>query len=103
MKQGEIGEVHLKEVAFTLPPVCVPCPLAHFGQSHEGDNQFGTAQNIDIPRRKFGVPLKRKLATSVSTTSLAVAVGGDVSTTLLIDGSYECFGLFRWARIDVGQ
>jgi hypothetical protein len=47
--------------------------------------------------------LKTKLATSVSTTSLAVVVGGDVNAALLIDEVYERFGLFRRSRVGVAQ
>src|ERR1019366_4908682 len=41
-----------------------------------------------------GCHLKMKLATSVSTTSLAVAFGGDVRTALLMDEAYVGFGFF---------
>jgi hypothetical protein len=51
----------------------------------------------------LGRHLKTKLATSVSTTNLAVAFGGDVNTALLIDEPYEGFGFIRWSRIDVAQ
>jgi hypothetical protein len=44
-----------------------------------------------------------KLATSVSTTSLAVAFGGEVSTALLIDEAYVGFGFFGRSRIEVAQ
>jgi hypothetical protein len=44
-----------------------------------------------------------KLATSVSTTSLAVAFGGEVGTALLIDEAYVGFGFFGRSRIDVAQ
>ena len=44
-----------------------------------------------------------KLATSVSTTSLAVVFGGDVNAALLIDEAYEGFGFFSRSRIDVAQ
>jgi hypothetical protein len=39
----------------------------------------------------------------VSTTSLAVAVGGDVKVALLIDEVYEGFRLLRWSRVDMAQ
>ena len=39
----------------------------------------------------------------MSTTNLAVAFGGDVSTALLIDEADEGLGFFRWSRIDVAQ
>ncbi len=45
--------------------------------------------------------LKIKLATSVSTTSLGVAVGGKIDVALLIDAAYEDFGFLRRARVDV--
>jgi len=54
-------------------------------------------------RRKSGCHLKTKLATSVSTTSLAVAVGGEVNVALLIDAAYEVFGFLRRARVGVAQ
>jgi hypothetical protein len=44
-----------------------------------------------------------KLATSVSTTSLAVAFGGDVRTALLMDEAYVGFGFFGRSRIDAAQ
>jgi hypothetical protein len=44
-----------------------------------------------------------KLARSVSTTSLAVAFGGEVGTALLIDEAHEGFGFFGRSRIDVAQ
>jgi hypothetical protein len=47
--------------------------------------------------------LKTKLATSVSTTSLAVTDGGEVSVALLIDEAYEVFRFRRRSRIDVAQ
>jgi hypothetical protein len=50
-----------------------------------------------------GCHLKMKLATSVSTTSLAVAFGGEVRTALLIDEAYVGFGFFGRSRIDVAQ
>jgi hypothetical protein len=50
-----------------------------------------------------GCHLKIKLATSVSTTSLAVAVGGEVSVALVIDEAYEVFGFFRRSRVNVAQ
>jgi hypothetical protein len=50
-----------------------------------------------------GCHLKMKLATSVSTTSLAVAFGGKVRTALLIDEAYVGFGFFGRSRIDVAQ
>jgi hypothetical protein len=50
-----------------------------------------------------GCHLKTKLATSVSTTSLAVAVGGEVNVALLIDAAYEVFGFLHRARVDVAQ
>jgi len=43
-----------------------------------------------------------ELATSVSTTSRAVA-GGEVSMALLIVTSYELFGFLGGPRIDVTQ
>jgi len=52
---------------------------------------------------KSGCHLKTKLATSVSTTNLAVVFGGDVSAALLIDEADEGFGYFCWSRIDVTQ
>jgi len=52
---------------------------------------------------KSGCHLKIKLATSVSTTNLAVAVGGDVRAALLINEAYEAFGFLRRSRIDVAQ
>ncbi|MGB7719990.1 MAG: hypothetical protein WBL65_08820 [Bryobacteraceae bacterium] len=47
--------------------------------------------------------MKMKLATSVSTTSLAVDFGGEVRTALLIDEAYVGFGFFGRSRIDVAQ
>jgi hypothetical protein len=44
-----------------------------------------------------------KLATSVSTTSLDVVLGGDVDVALLIDPPYERFCLLSRARVDVAQ
>lgn len=52
---------------------------------------------------KSGCHLKIELATSVSTTNLAVAFGGDVSTALLINEPDEGFGFLRWARVNVTQ
>jgi hypothetical protein len=39
--------------------------------------------------------LKIKLATSVSTTSFAVAAGGEVNLALLINEAYKLFGFLR--------
>ena len=50
-----------------------------------------------------GCHLKTKLATSVSTTNRAVAVGGDVNVTLLIDEAYERFGFLHRSRVYVAQ
>jgi hypothetical protein len=50
-----------------------------------------------------GCHLKMKLATSVSTTSLAAVFGGEVRTTLLIDEAYVGFGFFGGSRIDMAQ
>jgi hypothetical protein len=50
-----------------------------------------------------GCHLKIKLATSVSTTSLAVAIGGDVNVTLVIDEAYKIFGFLRRSGVDVTQ
>ena len=50
-----------------------------------------------------GCHLKIKLATSVSTTDLAVELGGDVCTALLINKADEGFRFFRWPRINVAQ
>jgi hypothetical protein len=47
--------------------------------------------------------LKINLAPSVSTTSLAVAIGGNVKMAPLIDEAYEVFGFFRRAGVDVAQ
>jgi hypothetical protein len=47
--------------------------------------------------------LKIKLATSVSTPSLVIAGGGEVSVALLIDCTNEGFGLLRRSWIDVAQ
>ena len=47
--------------------------------------------------------MKIKLATSVSTTSLAVAFGGEVRTALLIDEASVGFGFFGRSRIGVAQ
>ena len=47
--------------------------------------------------------MKIKLATSVSTTSLAVTVGREVNVALVIDEAYEIFGFFRRSRINVAQ
>jgi hypothetical protein len=44
-----------------------------------------------------------ELATSVSTTSLAVSFGGEVHVTLVIDETNELFGFLRRSRIDVTQ
>jgi hypothetical protein len=44
-----------------------------------------------------------KLATSVSTTNLAVVFGGGVNAALLIDEAYEGFGFLRGPRVDVAQ
>ena len=52
---------------------------------------------------KSGCHLKTKLATSVSTTNLAVAFCGDISTALLIDETDKGFGFFRRSGIDVAQ
>src|SRR5215472_14974232 len=50
-----------------------------------------------------GCHLKIKLATSVSTTSLVVAVGGEVNVALLIDAAYELLGLLLRPRVDMAQ
>jgi hypothetical protein len=47
--------------------------------------------------------LKIKLATSVSTTSLAVAIGAEVSVALLIDAADELFGFLFRPWVDVTQ
>lgn len=47
--------------------------------------------------------MKTKLATSVSTTSLAVAAGGEVHAALVIDEAYEGFGFLRRSWVDVAQ
>jgi hypothetical protein len=44
--------------------------------------------------------LKTKLATSVSTTGLAVTVGGEVNTALPMDAVYEIFGFLCRARLN---
>jgi hypothetical protein len=50
-----------------------------------------------------GCHLKTKLATSVSTTSLAIATGGDVTVALLIDEADEIFRFRSHSRINVAQ
>ena len=50
-----------------------------------------------------GCHLNTKLATSVSMTSRAVSVGGDVSMALLIDTANELLGFLGWSWIDVAQ
>jgi hypothetical protein len=40
---------------------------------------------------------------SVSTTNLAVAIGGAVNVALLIDEAYEVFRFLRRSRVDVAQ
>ena len=50
-----------------------------------------------------GCHLKMKLATSVSTTSLAVAVGGEVKMALRMDEAYEGFGFLDGRRVDMTQ
>jgi hypothetical protein len=50
-----------------------------------------------------GCHLKMKLATSVSTTSLAAAFGGEVRTALLIDEAYVGVGFFGGSRVDMAQ
>jgi hypothetical protein len=47
--------------------------------------------------------LNTKLATSVSTTSLGVAVGGEVKAALVRDEVYERFGLLRRSRVGMAQ
>lgn len=47
--------------------------------------------------------MKIKLATSVSTTHLAVAAGGEVNVAPLIDSSYELLGFLFRSRIDMAQ
>jgi hypothetical protein len=48
-----------------------------------------------------GCHLKIKLATSVSTTSLAVAIGGEVNVALVIDAADELFGFLLGTWIDM--
>src|SRR5438874_11383152 len=50
-----------------------------------------------------GCHLKVELATSVSTTSLAVAIGGEVNVALLIDAAYELFGFLLGPRGNMAQ
>ena len=47
--------------------------------------------------------MKIKLATSVSTTSLSVAIGGEVNVALLIDAADELFGFLLRPWVDVAQ
>ena len=49
------------------------------------------------------MPLENKAGTSVSTTSLAVAIGGEVNVTLVIDEAYEVFRFLRRSWVDVAQ
>jgi hypothetical protein len=62
-----------------------------------------TTHNGDVWWSEFGVPFETKLATSVSTTSLAVAIGGEVNMALVIDEAHEVFGFFRRSGVDVTQ
>ena len=48
-----------------------------------------------------GCHLKTKLATSVSTTSFAVAVGIELTMALLIDQAHELFRFFRGSWINM--
>ena len=50
-----------------------------------------------------GCHLKIKPATSVSTTSLAAAIGGEVDVALLIDAAYELLGFLPGPWVDVAQ
>lgn len=43
------------------------------------------------------------MATSVSTASLAVTVGGEVNVALVIDEAYEIFRFLRRPLVNVGQ
>ena len=54
-------------------------------------------------QRLSGCHLKTKLATSVSTTSLTVAIGGEVNVAPVIDEAYEVFGFLRRSGVDVAQ
>ena len=99
MKYGKVAQIFLQEVALSLAPIRVQRALAHLCQGHNSKPRM----ILTYSGAKLGCRLKTKLATSVSTTSLAVAFGGDVSTALLIDEADEGFGFFRGSRIDVAQ
>ncbi len=93
---------------FLAPPICV-VPISHQGHWRISATVMNETTNLE-PRRiatywaaNSGCHLKMKLATSVSTTSLAVAVGGEVAMALLIDAAYELFGFLLRSRIDVAQ
>jgi len=53
------------------------------------------------PDANTGCHLKMKLATSVSTTRRAAAIGGEVSTAAFIDKADEGLGFFRRSWIGV--
>ena len=77
--------------------------MPHFSQGHEREHQLRTSDDGHILRREFGMPLKNKAGNVCSTTRLAVAFGGNVNMSLLINEAYEGFGFFRRPRIDVAQ
>jgi hypothetical protein len=103
MEHGEVSEVSFQRVTLARTPVRVQRSLAHLRQCHERENQLKTRMIPTYCGANAGCHLKTKLATSVSTSSLAVAVGGDVNVALLIDAAYEGFRFLRRSRVDVAQ
>jgi hypothetical protein len=49
------------------------------------------------------MPLENKAATSESTTTLAVAIGGEVNMALLINAADELLGFLLRPWVDVAQ
>jgi len=66
------------------------------------ERQFEIAGEA-LNQANSGCHLNIKLATSVSTTSLAVAIGGEISVALLINAADELFGLLPRPWIDMAQ
>jgi len=90
----------------SLPEPAVRCASKRRDPGRGGVRTEARSMRIQIritPGANSGCHLKTKLATSVSTTSRAVAVGGDVKAALLIDEVHEGFGFLGWSRVDMAQ
>jgi hypothetical protein len=60
MKHQEISQVGLQQSALARAPRGFQGALAHFGQSHERNDQLRTAHNTDVAWRELRMPLENK-------------------------------------------